>query len=282
MSRLSVAVITASIGKPTLERTIQSVQQQSYPCRHYVFVDGEAYHAAAHAILQHHPQVQAIYLPQNTGKNGWFNSFINAAASFLVAEDIICFLDDDNHIAPNHVASIVQQFQSPTDYVFALRNFISPTGEHICPDDIISTGAWHNQLNPYVFETQVGQHRFRTTLSDIHSFIDVNCYALPRSLAQSLANTWCIEGFGNDRNIFRELQNRQLIGRSTGQYTLNYTLDYQKIISPEFYQLFSQRFSPELAKQLIHQLLPHLNAHNIACYQCEKPWAQVMPSNKTK
>lgn len=71
---LSVAVVTPTIGRSELERTIQSVQKQTYPCTHYVFVDGKPFFNDAKTILEKYPQVEPIYLPINTGANNWINS----------------------------------------------------------------------------------------------------------------------------------------------------------------------------------------------------------------
>ncbi len=67
-NQLTVAVITATIGRDELERTIESIKNQSYPCKHYIFVDGEDFRYKAKTILDKYPDVIPIYLPMNTGK----------------------------------------------------------------------------------------------------------------------------------------------------------------------------------------------------------------------
>lgn len=94
----TVAVVTSTIGRPELALAIESVQNQTYPCKHYVFVDGNIFWDKAKSILEQFPDVIPIYLPMNTGKNRILNGAINAAAAFLVEEDIICYLDDDNQL----------------------------------------------------------------------------------------------------------------------------------------------------------------------------------------
>ncbi|ASU15971.1 hypothetical protein [Actinobacillus pleuropneumoniae] len=46
------AVVTATIGKPSLEQAILSVKNQTIPCKHYVFVDGKQYWKAAKEIIR--------------------------------------------------------------------------------------------------------------------------------------------------------------------------------------------------------------------------------------
>ncbi|MBV6529456.1 glycosyltransferase, partial [Ursidibacter maritimus] len=140
---LSVAVITSTIGRSDLERAILSVRQQSYPCKHYVFVDGKQYHQQAKTILDKYPEVIVTYLPMNTGANGWTNSSINAIAPFLVKEDVICYLDDDNWYEPNHVESGVKLLQNEEyDYAYSLRNLYTLDGEFLSPDSIESIGFY--------------------------------------------------------------------------------------------------------------------------------------------
>jgi len=116
----TVAVITSTIGRSHLERAILSVQKQTYPCKHYVFVDGEQFAKDAKQILDKYPHVIATYLPMNTGANGWTNSSINAIAPFLVKEDVICYLDDDNWYEANHVENSLKVLnETGADYVFA-------------------------------------------------------------------------------------------------------------------------------------------------------------------
>ena len=64
----TVAVVTSTIGRPELALAIKSVQNQTYPCKHYVFVDGNIFCDKANSILAQFPNVVPIYLPMNTGK----------------------------------------------------------------------------------------------------------------------------------------------------------------------------------------------------------------------
>ena len=53
----NVAVITTTIGRKTLEKAILSVRSQTYPCKHYVFVDGKQYWANVEPLLKKYPEV---------------------------------------------------------------------------------------------------------------------------------------------------------------------------------------------------------------------------------
>nr|WP_283397674.1 glycosyltransferase family 2 protein [Wielerella bovis] len=265
--------MTPTIGRPELARAIESVQAQNYPCTHYVFVDGEPYHAAAREILQHYPQVKAVYLPVNTGANNWFNSHILAAAPFIAQEDIICFLDDDNTYRADHIASIVETFaQNDVDYVYALRNFINPKGKLICRDDHISLGDWCSKFYQQDVQTNVvvqGQ-QYSITSNGFHQFlIDVNCFAFKRKIAQEVAHIWCITGHGNDVVMTHYLRTHDKRSATTGRYTVNYLFDYTRQTSfyaSDCYHAFAQMFGTEAAYDITDNWLRQLNQNHIDQY----------------
>lgn len=47
----TVAVVTSTIGRPELSLSIKSVQNQTYPCKHYIFVDGNIFWDKAKSIF---------------------------------------------------------------------------------------------------------------------------------------------------------------------------------------------------------------------------------------
>lgn len=47
----TVAVVTSTIGHPELSLAIKSVQNQTYPCKHYVFIDGKIFWDKAKSIF---------------------------------------------------------------------------------------------------------------------------------------------------------------------------------------------------------------------------------------
>jgi len=108
-------------------------------------------------ILDKYPHVIATYLPMNTGANGWTNSSINAIAPFLVKEDVICYLDDDNWYEANHVENSLKVLnETGADYVFALRNLYDAQEEFVCQDLLESIGNYENNLpNPYQFKVTI-------------------------------------------------------------------------------------------------------------------------------
>jgi hypothetical protein len=70
-----VAVITATTGGRHLRACLQSVQAQTYPnIEHWVFADGPEHHAAVKDVVadfKHKMPIVPVYLPRNTGADGW-------------------------------------------------------------------------------------------------------------------------------------------------------------------------------------------------------------------
>ncbi|MDO4223676.1 MAG: glycosyltransferase [Acinetobacter sp.] len=255
----SVAIITSTLGRASLEQSILSVQQQSYPCVHYVFVDGAEYAATAEQILRKYPDVKAMYLPCNTGKNGWDNSYINAASAYLVKEDIICYVDDDNTLAPHHVQSIVQTFQNHAcDYVYSLRYLMNSAGQIISPDHVISVGELPRENVQREFVTRYQEKAFLTKIEIPEPLIDTNCYAFPRALAMHLSPVWARSYLQNDLKVFRYLREQGFKGQCTHQYSVNYLFNPRTIIGGVFDAL-KPKLGDELAALAVEQILVQLN-----------------------
>lgn len=275
-SAKSVAVITSTIGRPELEIAIQSVQAQTYPCTHYVFVDGEQYFAAAQTILEKYPNVTAIYLPMNTGANGWTNSAINAIAPFLVKEDVLCYLDDDNWYQPNHVATCVARLdETGADYVYALRNLYSPSKEFICEDCFESIGYYQNRVE-YPLE-------FRVTVDGVaidlcHRLfkarhIDTNCYAMRKQTAIAVSSYW-YSGLHNDTNVFEQLIEAGIHGKCTKHFTVNYILDSEKFDdSLTNFFLTNYGKGKDESQYVLWGILQHTTKLNIELHGNQYPWA---------
>ncbi|AAP95345.1 glycosyltransferase [[Haemophilus] ducreyi] len=233
----SVAVITSTIGRPELERAIQSVQQQTYPCQHYVFVDGVQFAEQAKQILDKYPQVIVTYLPMNTGANGWSNSSINAIAPFLAKEDMICYLDDDNWYEPNHVETCLTcLMQNQLDYVYSYRNLINSVNNHfICRDTFESVGP-NKALKLDISSNMLNIAGSIQLHNENH--IDTNTYFLTRKVALEASQYW-YSGRSNDNNVSNWLLFSAYKGICTKTYSVNYLFDPTTFFNT-FYQMICQ------------------------------------------
>lgn len=204
----SVAVVTATTGRETLKQTIESVANQTVSCKHYIFVDGEQ----DKFIYQYDKNNKWCYLPVRTGGNGMMNGGIVAASAFLVQEDLICWLDDDNWFEPNHIETMLEA-KGNKPYAYSLRKLVEDSGDFFDYDD---------------FES-LGQHS---------NFIDLNCYLMDRALATQIAPLW-YKTTGDlmvgDRYIYDCLRGNSLPFGETGKYTVNYRLNPKRDLRPWFF-----------------------------------------------
>lgn len=251
-SHSTVAVITSTIGRPTLIRTIKSIQNQSVPCKHYVFVDGGGETDFLNQVMQDYPEVAFVYLPVNTGANGVKNSMINAVAPYLVKEDIVCFLDDDNWVDARHVEYFLHAFEQypQAQYAYHLRYMVNDAGRVLCEDNAESLGFWHVNRVSVAFEMifETGERHGVCSDVDFHrqGLIDVNCYAIKTDLARRLAYVWTHEnGLANDKAITQCLIENQEIGICTGKRTVYYVCDPLK-----FFEVDTQTIEQGLGRPL--------------------------------
>jgi uncharacterized protein HI_1386 len=268
----TVAVVTSTIGRPELALAIKSVQNQTYPCKHYVFVDGNIFWDKAKSILEQFPDVIPICLPMNTGKNGILNGAINAAAAFLVEENIICYLDDDNQLREDHVESLVKVIKQGADFAYSLRAFYDLNHQFICNDDFESLGNWTKEIH-FFSDIKINniQQSIHLIFNTNGEHIDTNCYAVPREIAQKVAHSWYIPYFG-DRTFFSAINALDLKGETSGKYTVKYTVDFNKMIAVR--RFFPQlTLSDEINDHTSARILKLINQQNIEYYG-GRPWAK--------
>lgn len=207
----SVAVVTATTCRETLRQTCESVAAQTYPVKHYVFFDGVYHKETADMVRSFNGIVLA--LPVQTGSGGMMNGGILAASAYLVQENFICWLDDDNWMDANHVETMVEA-KGDKPYAWSLRKLFTEDGKFYADDDCESLGP--------------------------HSgFIDANCYLMDRSLAVQLAPAWYHttgELMVGDRHVYATLHHNKVEGAGTGRYTLNYRLNTKRDLRAFFYE----------------------------------------------
>lgn len=193
----SVAVVTATVGRPSLEQAIDSVRAQTHPCQHYLIFDG------CSPKEQTPDEAHVLCLPNKTGGNGMMNGAILAMAAYVATEDYLCFLDDDNWFDREHVESLVDACETKqAAYAYSLRKLINPDGTFWDCDDGEAIGH-HGDL------------------------VDANCYLFRRDLAVGLAPLWYkTTGEMNisDRFVWQALKQNNVPYAATGRYTVNYRM----------------------------------------------------------
>lgn len=199
----SVAIVTASTGRATLQKTLDSVAAQTHPCQHYVIFDGPLSGDARNDVKLPR-QVETIFIPKRTGANGIMNGCILAAAPFLITEDYLCYLDDDNWFDDDHVESLVNVIEDKA-YAYSLRNIVEPDGTFFARDD----------------GEAIGHHG---------NLVDANCFMFRREVAQGVASLWPRNNGTNcigDRYVWDLLKTHNTPWAATGKYTVNYRMGGQ-------------------------------------------------------
>ncbi|MDY2946304.1 MAG: hypothetical protein SOS93_00350 [Mannheimia varigena] len=80
------------------------MKKQTYPCKHYIFVNGEQYYRSASEIIQKFDNLTVIYSPIDIHN-------INELISILVKEDFVFYLPDDNVFAPTYIETQLKSVQ---------------------------------------------------------------------------------------------------------------------------------------------------------------------------
>jgi glycosyltransferase involved in cell wall biosynthesis len=203
---MKVAVVTPTIASEHLKRCLDSVSKQTYDdITHYVFVDGKDYHIDVQIETLVHNKVKTVILEENVGK-GWYGHRVYAACSFLVNADIICYLDEDNWIEPNHIETLIDVIKRGNDWAYSLRNIHDKDGTFLCEDNCESLGKWPVYFNDDTYH------------------IDTSCFAVKRDVAVRVGHSWYGQ-WGADRQFFYTLKKHFPKFDCNRLHTLNYRLD---------------------------------------------------------
>lgn len=208
----------------------------------------------------------------NTGANGWTNSAINAIAPFLVKEEVICYLDDDNWYEPNHIETCINYLNDDVDYVYAMRNFYTKNDLFICQDLIESLGIYENKIDfPVPLECYKENKCFTFSFtSHKRQHIDTNCYVIKRNVALQLSQIW-YSGIHNDTNVFQVLK-QHFTGQCSQHFSVNYRLDLEKDC-PSLFQLFyNWGFETAEIEQILIDTLRQLSLLQFSHYANKYPW----------
>lgn len=155
-----VSVICRSINRPLLKYALQSVVEQSYRPVEVILVDSlgkginQEYYAGADTI------VRVVGAGRALARSESANLGLDSARG-----DYLMFLDDDDWIAPEHIAGLVQLLQSTDDCraVYSSVRMTSPEGE---PGD------------------EVFDHDFDPVLLRRDNYIPIHAVLFHRSLLQ--------------------------------------------------------------------------------------------------
>jgi glycosyltransferase involved in cell wall biosynthesis len=208
---MKVAVVTPTVGCSFLEQCLNSVQQQTYEnLTHYVFFDGEENYDKIHTQIYQTcgtRTVKTIKIEDNVGKD-WLGHRVYAACSFLVNADIICYLDEDNWIDPDHISSLVDKIKDGYDWAYSLRKIYTKDGEYLFEDNCESLGKWPVYFNGNAYH------------------IDTSCFAIKTDVATKVGHAWYDKARPKaaDRQFFHVLKTYFPNYACSTKYSLNYRL----------------------------------------------------------
>jgi len=179
---MQIAVITGATSNPLLREAMLSVDAQvtRHHLQHWIVVDGQEHDARVRRLVgklpvSHSVDRHVLTLPHNTGGSGYVCHRINGAIPWLVNADYVCFLDQDNAYAPNHIQALADVI-GDAHWAFSLRAIVNEEGAVVCTDMCESLGSLcHTVLHP------------------LDRLVDTNCYMLRRDTALKVCPAWNVK-----------------------------------------------------------------------------------------
>jgi hypothetical protein len=251
-----VAVVIATILRPTLVQAVDSIFAQAFPGRIQILigVDLPAIPAdlsdrldAACANRPAHVVVQALHPGYSTSARhggvtaSYFGGALRCVLSLLANSRHVAYLDDDNWFHPDHLRTL-RDAALRASWGWSLRWFVHPdTSRPICIDTWESVGPGQG-----IFSDRFG------------GFVDTNCLMLDKRHCERALLGWNtpmhsnIRGAGEDRLVFDILRRQSNLG--TGQATSYYRMGPSDGLHPLRLHKMGARY--EAAGQLAPAMKP--------------------------
>ena len=160
--RMRTTIITPTVGTKKLQQAIESVQNQTVPCKHIVVVDGKEHFMKAMKVFRITGfKGQTLVLEENTGGKWagyrWNGHRIYAGIPAMVNTDFVSFLDEDNWFEPDFVEKM--QAQMGDNLVVTCRRKVH-CGKYLGVDNFESVGETDfgyclYDTNTYLFNTVI-------------------------------------------------------------------------------------------------------------------------------
>lgn len=206
MPNPTVAVVTITSNRKELKRTIQSINEQTYPCSHYLFTDGIVSFEDYLELAKNYRSDKRFvsYWDRRTGDNG---NHLAGAAPSLVTEDILMFLADDDWYKPNHVESLVNIIKEGNDWAYSFRSVYDKDGNYLFDDLCESLGEEHWTWN-----------------MEGHHFAETASVAMRTECYRNLANIYNFKEWGLDRIFYQNAKQLYPKFKGSKQHTVCFRL----------------------------------------------------------
>lgn len=209
MTRLSAGVVTITSGRETLERCVESVRGQTYPCRQYIFADGVI---DLNAFLQ----LEWKYASEETYVSWWSaraggkdleGRRLLAAAGMMVKDEVLFVLNDDDWYEPDHVESLMEIINGGCDWAYSFRKIFDEKGKFLFDDECESLGEEHPCWN-------IPDENFAETCS----------IAMRTEKFRNLAVLYTVPGYGPDRVFYQHAKSLYPRFRGSRKHTMCFRL----------------------------------------------------------
>lgn len=250
-----VAVVMSTVVRPLLDQAVRSLFAQRFAGRIQVLLGIDQWQGERALVEQlvrdcpSHMAVSVLDLGYSTSQRhgglypSSFGGSLRTVLSYAANSRYVGYLDDDNYLAPDHVASMLAAVDGKA-WAFALRMFVDDvTNDVLCEDRWESVGP--------------GTGIYRESLG---GFVDTNCYLIDKMQCHGVFTEWAMTrytgGAGGDRQVFQKL--RELPWGSNGRPTVNYRVRLRR---QHVYMLWQmKRAGVDLARYLSPADLPAMSA----------------------
>ena len=183
----TAAVVTVTNGKreDELAKCIAAVKAQTYPCQHYVLLDGispDRFHAE---YDYYDKNLHFCYWAKPIGGKDLEGRRWLAAAPHLINEDVTFFCNDDDWYEPNHVESIMTKIDQGSDWAYSFRKIFDKEGNYLFDDNCEALGEVHP-----------------VWVDDSHHFVDWCMWGMKTECLKRICGIFDQKGWGIDRVFY--------------------------------------------------------------------------------
>ena len=229
----TAAVVTVTNGKrmEELEQCVKSIQEQTYPCTHYILCDDDWHRYQM--IDARFDKAKVCFWNGKIGGDGYAGQRWLAASPQLLTEEVTFFCNDDDWYDPDHVASIMSKIEQGYDWAYSLRSIYDKEGNFLFDDNCEALGELHDSWN-----------------IPGHHFVDWCMWGMKTSFLKQLAIILNQPDPQVDRHFYQAATQIVPNFTSTNKHTFNFRLGGECGVQKEFFEMGNhsllQRFNGKL------------------------------------